>query len=99
MELRRGAHGVRGRNWGGRGGRGMVTVVGAGARFQKHNETYVFANTDPVDRCFFTRGPWWTVNQGSVDRCFFTRGPWWTVVSKENIKRFNLSFIEITVHA
>ena len=33
-----------------------------------------------VDRCFFTRGPWWTVNQGSVDRYFFTRGPWWTVV-------------------
>ena len=31
-------------------------------------EVLGFLGLHPVDRCFFTRGPWWTAHQGSVDR-------------------------------
>ena len=68
----------------GRGGEGKgASAAVSWSMSRRVCEKIKIFTADPVDRCFFTRGPWWTVNQGSVDRCFFTRGPWWTVVFKE----------------
>ena len=50
-------------------GAGWATVGGGVIRYlMMRMKTQVSWLGSSVDRCFFTRGPWWTVNQGSVDR-------------------------------